>query len=88
MPSRLKPKPDSRPPLEHPTKGMLLDGKWIKNPEPPAKGIWRLRSYVENLEFRPGNLKLFKYGKGTRSKIEKVENLVHILCYFYNNSVL
>ena len=44
---------------------MLLDGKWIKNPEPPAKGIWRLRSYVENLEFRPGNLKLFKYGKGT-----------------------
>ena len=72
--NRLKAKPDSRPPLEHPKKGILLNGKWVKEGTskfiPLAKGIWRLRTYVENLEFRPGNIKILKYGRGLGLIIE------------------
>ena len=70
----MKAKPDSRPPLEHPKKGILLNGKWVKEGTskfiPLAKGIWRLRTYVENLEFRPGNIKILKYGRGLGLIIE------------------
>ena len=70
----MKAKPDSRPPLEHPKKGILLNGKWVKEGTskfiPLAKGIWRLRTYVENLEFRPDNIKILKYGRGLGLIIE------------------
>ena len=80
-PNRLLAKPDSRPPLEDKKKGLLVNGKWIRNPEPPAKGIWRLRSYVENLEFRPKNLKVLKYGRGLGKIIEWVISSYKCACF-------
>ena len=81
IPNRLKPKPDSRPPLEHHRKGMLVDGTWIKDPAPPAKGIWRLRTYIENLEFRCSNIKITKYGKALGSIIEWIIASYKCACF-------
>jgi hypothetical protein len=78
---RLLKKPDSRQPFEHHKKGILIDGEWIKNPQPPSKGIWKLRSYVENLEFRPNNIKILKYGLGLGLIIEWVISSYKCACY-------
>ena len=64
--------PDERPPLEHPKRGIYLDGKWQEDKDPPQKLIWRLRSYVENLEFRPNNIKITKQGPALGGIIEWV----------------
>ena len=64
--------PDERPPLEHPKRGVYLDGMWQEDKDPPQKLIWRLRSYVENLEFRPNNIKITKQGPALGGIIEWV----------------